>query len=545
MGMVKMLRNHQEHGKVGSIVLRCSSAIVLFLVVDSGGAQTNTGTYEQTVIAIQEQIQRDNLGKALTLVEAAERRFPANGGLENLQGVIAIQQGNITEAEEDFSVSIRHSPRLMSPYLNLGRVYLQGSAQDSDLATKALRVYEDALKIDPKNAEANYDAAILLTRAGNYRVSLAHLAKLGTVDKFRASALAVACADEAGMGHTADAARRAASLATHSELTEADVVEIIPALFASRRADLVDVLLSAVASHQPLSAIGQHMIGLAQEAENRLPAAQDTLERAFAAGPQSSDILVDLARIAEARGDYKGALGYLAHARDLKPNDASLPYRFGLICLKMTLLAESRKALAEAVYLNPENDDYNFALGTVASFAEDPAEALPYLSKYHELRPADSGGMLALGTAYFRAKDFESAARWLRQAANVASTAPFAYYYLARIARQEGRLDEAVEALEQSIRMKPDYPDALAELGQVYVQTKQYAKADKPLNLAIRLDRDNYEANFGLLELYARTGDSRLAEQSRRFDAVKEERETKLREAMRILEVKPEIRSAK
>jgi uncharacterized protein HemY len=93
--------------------------------------------------------------------------------------------------------------------------------------------------------------------------------------------------------------------------------------------------------------------------------------------------------------------------------------------------------------------------------------------------------------------------------------------------------------------MKPDQPDALAELGQVYVQMKKYAEADKQLNLAIRLDRDNYAANFGLLELYARTGDSRRAEQSRRFDAVKEENEAKRRETMRILEVRPEIRSAK
>jgi len=526
-------------------VLSCSSAIVLLLLVKSGGAQTNAGTYDQTVLAIQEQIQKENLGMARTLVEEAERRYPANGGLENLQGVIAIQQGNSAEAVEEFSASIRHSPRLMSPYLNLGRVYLQDSAEDSEAAAKALRVYETALKIEPQNMEANYDAAILLTRAGNYGESLAHLAKLGTVGKSKASALAVACADEAGVGHMAEATRRATSLSAHSDLTEADVVEVGPALFAARRADLVNALLSAVASHQPLSAIGLRMIGLAQEAENRLPAAQDTLEHAFAAGLQSTDILVDLARIAEAREDYKGALGYLAHARDLKPNDASLPYRFGLICLKMTLLAESRKALAEAVHLDPENADYNFALGTVASFADDPAEALPYFSKYHELRPADSGGMLALGTTYFRAKDLESATLWLRQAANVASTATFAYYYLARIARQEGHLDEAVTELEESIRMKPDQPDALAELGQVYIQTKQYAEADKQLNLAIKLDRNNYAANFGLLELYARTGDSRRAEQAKHFDAIKEENGTKLRETMRILEVRSEIHSAK
>jgi uncharacterized protein HemY len=93
--------------------------------------------------------------------------------------------------------------------------------------------------------------------------------------------------------------------------------------------------------------------------------------------------------------------------------------------------------------------------------------------------------------------------------------------------------------------MKPDQPDALAELGQVYIQTKQYAEADKQLNLAIKLDRNNYAANFGLLELYARTGDSRRAEQAKHFDAIKEENGTKLRETMRILEVRSEIHSAK
>ena len=128
------------------------------------------------------------------------------------------------------------------------------------------------------------------------------------------------------------------------------------------------------------------------------------MERAFIADSASVGPLIDLTRIAEAANDHNGALGYLAHARDLQPKDASLAYEFGAICLKLGLLEEARKAMGEAVKLRTDNPEYNFGMGTVSSFGPDPTEALPYLEKYHALRQDDASGVLALGTTYFRAR---------------------------------------------------------------------------------------------------------------------------------------------
>ena len=218
-------------------------------------------------------------------------------------------------------------------------------------------------------------------------------------------------------------------------------------LNATGHAALAIATLNAAAQRAPLSPAGLRALALSQETAGNLADARKTLEIAFTADPESVAILVDLARVAKSQKDYQGALGYLAHARDLEPRDARLSYYFGLVCLDLNLLGEARKALEEAVRLAPDDPDYNYVMGSVSAFAQDPELALPYLKKFHSLRPQNPAGILALGTTYFRAKDFDTAAVWLRQAADNPKTAAAAHYYLGRIARQQARLDDALSEL--------------------------------------------------------------------------------------------------
>jgi Flp pilus assembly protein TadD len=111
--------------------------------------------------------------------------------------------------------------------------------------------------------------------------------------------------------------------------------------------------------------------------------------------------------VAKAANDNEGALGYLGRAHALAPGDPELQYEFGTICVRMGLLAEARKALAEALRMAPDNPDFNLVMGIVVSFADDSGQAFPYLKRFHEMRPGSSEGPLALGTANFRAKDYD------------------------------------------------------------------------------------------------------------------------------------------
>lgn len=528
---------------------RIAAAILAILLATglslAAPAQRNRGAYQATLLSIQKLIENGDLDGAHALIATASKQYPADGGLENLLGVVEIQQGHSDAAEQNFTQAIRHSPKLTSAYLNLGRAYMLNATNNKDVQEKALRVYERALTIAPANAEANYQAAVLLMLAQNYQRSLDHLEKLDPSSRNVPGALALLCADHAALGHREEAERAATTLVAHPDLTEADAIQILPVLQTAGHSDLAVQLLTAAEARVPLSPLGLRSLGMAQESAGNLSDARSALERAFAADPASVTVLVDLARVAHSQKDYQGALGYLAHARDISPADARLPYYFGLVCLDLGLLGESRKALEQAVQLAPENPDYNFAMGTVSSFAEDATQALPYLKKYHALRPQNPSGILAIGTTYFRAKDFDTASTWLKQATANPKTAATAHYYLGRIARQQARLDDAVAELNQAVALKPDRAEALAELGQVYVQTHNYPEAEKQLGRALAINPDNYAANFSLLQLYARTGDTRREQQSKRFDEIKNKNETQQQDMMRIIEVRPQEGSAR
>jgi len=485
-------------------------------------------------------MEQNDLEGARSLIAGAQTKFPADGGLENLLGVVEVQQGHSERAIQEFSAAILHQPSLASAYLNLGRIYMQTAGNDKTARASALRAYDKLLRMEPDNAEANYQAAMLLMWDHKYESSLEHLAKLSPQDGSRIGAQIVLCADEAALHHASLAEKAAAAIVADPDLAQPDAMEVFPALQAAHRADLIELIFTAANDKHPLSAEGLRILGLAEEGDGELEIARKTLERAFAMSSSSVPILVDLTRVAKAGKDYQGALGYLAHARDLQPNDASFAYEFGVLCLRLGLLGESRKAMGEAVKLSPDNPEYNFGLGTVSSFAQDATQGLPYLEKYHALRPSDPSALLAIGTTYFRAKNFDSASMWLKQAVTHDTTAADAHYYLGRIARVQGHLEDAKHELEQANALAPDRADVLGELGQVFIASREYREAQTYLDRAVALDGENYGANFGLLQLYARTGDPRREEQSKRFDQIKSADEEHYQEMMRIIDVRPE-----
>jgi Flp pilus assembly protein TadD len=178
-------------------------------------------------------------------------------------------------------------------------------------------------------------------------------------------------------------------------------------------------------------------------------------------------------------------------------------------------------------------------MGIVVSFSEDPSQSLSYLAKFHALEPKDPQGPLALGEANFRAKEYDTATTWFRQAVGDQRTAADAHYYIGQIARRQGRLDEADVELKKALALRPGNADTLAELGQVSLARRDFGPAETYFLEALRKDADNYAANFGLLQLYARTGDTRREEQSHRFDEVKKIRDDRDQQMMRAIDVRP------
>ena len=500
-------------------------------------AESRRAAREQKILEIQQLIENHDLRSARQKIAAAAHQFPQDAGLDNLLGVIAAQEGKYQEAESSFARAVKLDPKFTGAYLNLGRLYQENSAAETP--QKALDVYAKVLTYDPGNAEANYQSAVLLLERRNYRSSLQRLSSLPAEIQNRAQALSIACADYAALGDRNRADQVATRLASNPELSQADLTEMLPALQAAQRDDLQIQLLTSLQAREALAPEMQRALGLAYERLNHFPEARAALEQSVTEKTLSVPLLVDLARVAYHQRDYQGALGYLAHAQDLEPKNASLYYYFGFVCLDLNLVAAARDAFEKAVKLDPENPGYNFAMGAASAFRHDPAEAVPYFQKYVQRRPQDPRGKLALGAAFFRAKDYEAAEPWLKQAVKIPTTATAAHYYLGCIALEQRRLDEARQELEEALNGSANYADAWAELGQYYLTEKNYSEAEKAIRRALQIDPDHYSANFYLLNLYTRTGDPKRADQAARFEELKKLLDEKTREFLRIVEVRP------
>src|SRR5262247_2224187 len=285
---------------------------------------------ERRILQIQQSFAQGDLAGARKLLDEASKQFPADAGLDNLRGIIEAQEGNYAAAERSFSRAVARERKFIGAYLNLGRLYQEHTADDPQALPKALEAYNRVLQYEPDSAEANYQSAALLMRKGSYQSSLDHLSRLPAGIQNSAQALSISCADRAN--------EIAGRLLGHPDFSEPDVSAILPALSSSRRYDLSVALLEGLRKRQPLSpALARHL-GLAYEQTGKLAEARATLETSVGGDRPSAALLVDLARVAHKQQDYQGALGYLAHARDLEPNNAGLSYFFGLICLDLNLV---------------------------------------------------------------------------------------------------------------------------------------------------------------------------------------------------------------
>jgi tetratricopeptide (TPR) repeat protein len=496
---------------------------------------------EQRILQIQELMQQGDLSEARKLLSRSKKEFPVDPGFDNLLGIIEAQEKNYKAAEAAFLRAIARAPKFTNAYLNLGRLYQQNPAADAEALPKALQTYQKVLRYQPDNLEANYQASVLLQLRGDYRASLDRLSRLPEDYRRSAQSLSLYCANYAGLGDRARAGQTADVLIKHPDFSEADVNSILPTLAKAQANDLSVKLLEALIGRDLGSPEAMHRLGLLYEhlSGDRLDEARAMLEKSATAGKSLVGLLIDLARIAHKQRDYQGALGYLAHARDLDPQNAGIHYFFGMVCIDLNLGAEAHTALGKAVNIEPDNPRYNFAMGFVASHRRNPEEAIPYLEKYLRQTPGDPRARLMIGMAYFRSKNFEAANTALKEAVKNSETVAPARYYLGSIARQENRVDDAVRELEQALQVRPDYADALAELGQCRLQQRDYVNAEKSLRRALEIDPQHYNANFNLLTLYSRTKDPRAVEQATKFEQIKKKREEKAQDFLRAIEVRP------
>lgn len=484
-------------------------------------------------------VEHGDISAASSVIDPALNAHPADPVLHNLAGVVAAHKGLAEAAEAHFEKSIALDRRAPAAYENLARLYQERAGVEPRLRTKALAAYSRLLAVRPDHTEALFQSAFLLALDGRFAASRAAIERLPQEIRRRPQALAVYAAALIGVEDAEAARREVAALAAHPELSEADVLAILPAVPDGRGEDHVRVLLESLEARGLAGARTWRALAAHHSRAGRHVDARRALERTAAAEGATVPLLMELARTSLAMSDRHGALEYLARARAMEPENASVHFFFGMVCVEQDLVREAYESLKKAVELDPENPLVNYAMGAVATHRHEPSESLPYFEKYVRLKPDDPRGYFALGAALVYSNLFDAARAPLLRAAQAPETATGAHYFLGRIARQANDLATARQELHEALRLNPGVADAWAELGLVQTRSGEYADAERSLAKALALAPDHYAASVNLATLYARTKDPRRESQAARVAALIEKREARAQEFLRIIKVVP------
>src|SRR5262245_7487163 len=183
---------------------------------------------DETIQQVARLLDAQDLAGAKAAADEGLRTFPTSAALHNFAGAIDAQQGTFVSAESHFQTAIKLAPRSPGPYENLGRLYQEHFAVDPDARDKARRTYQALLVVDPGNTEGLYQLALLEALAGQFAESHALVTRLPGDVQRRPQVLAVLAADLAGQNDPR-AMKTSAALASHPELSAADVIAVLPA----------------------------------------------------------------------------------------------------------------------------------------------------------------------------------------------------------------------------------------------------------------------------------------------------------------------------
>jgi tetratricopeptide (TPR) repeat protein len=522
----------------------CLLALVFALSVIAAEAQVrpavpgnSSSRAGQIAARAQHEITAGNVSGARNLLLEGVRVFPREASLWNLLGAAEAELQHPAKAKQDFRRAIALSPRYTGAYLNLGHLQEIESASNPKSLSGALDTFRKLLQFDPNNIDGLFQYALLAFQKGLFSDSLAHLRRIPEPEMQRARALAILCADLAATGSPDQAKLAADSMFHQPDVNEAVVLTAVNALAAHHHNSFAILLLKGLHQRGLASPDSLEELGLLEKSAGRIKEARSTLDEAARAKPNDVHLLMQLADVANQERDYRGALGYLAHARDLAPKNASIHFFFGMICVKLDLHEEAYESLKKAVALEPNNAYYNYALGAVCTARTDVDEAVASFKKYCSLKPHDPRGRLALGAAYYFAHNLSAAQSTLADLVRNPVTSTAANYYLGRVAADQGSYAAALAYLKQAIRERPEYADAYAALGTVYLREKNYSASSKAFQKALALQPENYLANLNLMILYLRTKDARAAAQQKRFAKVREERADRAKLFLRRIRV--------
>jgi tetratricopeptide (TPR) repeat protein len=248
------------------------------------------------------------------------------------------------------------------------------------------------------------------------------------------------------------------------------------------------------------------------EEKNLLDDAQTLLETATASDA-TFDLVIELAKVANERGDLATAMKSLKRGSQIEPGREESYLEFSTICADH---GNDQLAFDTAeIGLDHVPNSYRLTVqkGAVQEKLGHLSDAEETLRKAIGMQKDNSVAMLSLAVVQAHSGKPDEAEQTLATAIGQFPDNYYMYYFQGKLLMQFGTAkaggadlkDAARRSLEESIRLNPDYADSYYQLSEMYIADSPKL-AEQALQKCLKLDPDHIPAQYSLARLYLRTG---------------------------------------
>jgi len=284
-----------------------------------------------------------------------------------------------------------------------------------------------------------------------------------------------------------------------------------------------ELLTRYVENDSPETPLILETLALAYIHKVRYGPAFECVSRWIAAAPESADAYRWRGWILERLNDPMGSMKDYQRAVELDPDLVPVRLRLAEMYLDRNNAPEALPHLERLREQFPERPDVMARLGQCRFVQGEPKEARPLLEAAVEQLPNDAALLITLAKLEVQENHPAKAEPWVRRALKVDPTDTDAEFLLVGILQEQGRWEEASAALEQhrkntallkrvaqvlqqeAERPSTD-PDALSELGALFLGTNPHAGMYW-LQRALALDPAHQPTHKALAEYYESKGD--------------------------------------
>jgi tetratricopeptide (TPR) repeat protein len=407
--------------------------------------------------------------------------------ISNAQGG-NVDRSMVGNAIEQYKKIVEGDPKDAGSWVILGRLY--SVSNDSAEAEKA---FNEALKADPENEEAQTLVAMLYADHGDIQHAIDKLKVASEKNPNERTLAALADVYERAndFKNAAAALRRAVAIAPDDDHLQSDLAFD---LLRSNQLDEALPLYQGFAEDDPHDPQNQLRIAQIYRAKHDLAKAREALNKAKQIDPNNVDVAVEDVTLLDAEGKSGEAVSQL---KGLLDRSARQTYSPPLAAIRATLLER-----LGMLYRNTEQ--YSQAVDAFKQAGDLDGESAPRMA-------------VLIVETYRMARDLPAAQR---EAEAAMTKFPKERMMRAELLGGLGKVDEAVAEVRANASGEPDR-EAQLEIAQIYEKGKRWTDMGKALDAAEKLctSDDQRETVFFMRgAMYERQGDRFERQQRRRSE---------------------------